>query len=117
VFRNLIDNARSFSPPGGEVTLSTSRGPNRTLVATVSDQGPGVPIDNLESIFERFYTERPRAGDGAKRGHFGGHSGLGLSIARQIVDIHGGRIHAENALDAEGAVTGARFVVSLPAAS
>jgi two-component system sensor histidine kinase ChvG len=121
VFRNLIDNARSFSPAGGEVALSVIRGPSRTVVATVQDQGPGVPADNLESIFERFYTERPRTGPqgpgGVKRASFGGHSGLGLSIARQIVEIHGGHIHAENMRGADGEITGARFVVSFPAAT
>jgi two-component system sensor histidine kinase ChvG len=69
---------------------------------TVDDHGPGVPPENLESIFERFYTERPAA-------HFGNNSGLGLSIARQITQNAGGRIWAENK---DGG--GARFVVELP---
>ena len=118
VFRNLIDNARSFSPPRGTVSLSIERGPRHTVVATVEDEGPGVPQENLESIFERFYTERPRAGGagGARRGAFGGHSGLGLSIARQIVETHAGAIRAENRLGEDGRVLGARFVVTLPAA-
>ena len=67
-----------------------------------------MPPDNLETIFERFYTSRP------KGRAFGGNSGLGLSIARQIVEAHGGLIHAENRHDAAGAVIGARFVVDLP---
>jgi two-component system sensor histidine kinase ChvG len=108
VFRNVIDNARSFSPPGGEVRVTLSREPGRAVV-TVDDDGPGMPPENLETVFERFYTARPR---GAA---FGGNSGLGLSIARQIVDAHGGQIHAENRLDAEGKVIGARFVVHIPA--
>ena len=109
VFRNLIDNARSFSPADGDVwvTLSRERG---QAVVKVDDNGPGMPPENLETVFERFYTARPR---GAA---FGGNSGLGLSIARQIVEAHGGRIHAENRLDAARAVTGARFVVTIPAA-
>ena len=115
VFRNLIDNARSFSPPDGVVTLSLRRGP-QTVVVIVDDEGPGVPAENLESIFERFYTERPKAMGGVRRA-FGGHSGLGLSIARQIVEIHGGQIHAENRTDADGHIAGARFVISLPAAA
>jgi two-component system sensor histidine kinase ChvG len=115
VFRNLIDNARSFSPPDGVVTLSLRRA-SHNVVATVEDQGPGVPAENLESIFERFYTERPKATGGTRRA-FGGHSGLGLSIARQIVEIHGGDIHAENRLGPDGQVMGARFVISLPAAA
>ncbi|MDB5454776.1 MAG: integral rane sensor signal transduction histidine kinase [Caulobacter sp.] len=107
VFRNLIDNARSFSPADGlvRVTLARARG---KLVATIDDDGPGLPPDNLETIFERFYTSRP------KGRAFGGNSGLGLSIARQIVEAHGGEIHAENRRDSTGKVLGARFVVGLP---
>ena len=107
VFRNLIDNARSFSPADGEVRVSLSRARGR-LVATVEDDGPGIPPENLETIFERFYTSRP------KGRAFGGNSGLGLSIARQIVETHGGTVHAENRKDADGAIIGARFVVELP---
>lgn len=109
VFRNLIDNARSFSPAGGEVRVSLARS-REGLVAAVEDDGPGVPPDNLETIFERFYTSRP------KGRAFGGNSGLGLSIARQIVEAHGGTLRAENRQDAGGAVIGARFVVELPEA-
>jgi two-component system sensor histidine kinase ChvG len=118
VFRNLIDNARSFSPQGGTVTLSVDRGSRQTVVVTVEDEGPGVPPENLESIFERFYTERPRAGGagGERRGAFGGHSGLGLSIARQIVETHAGAIRAENRTGEDGRILGARFVITLPAA-
>ncbi|HVM99732.1 MAG TPA: ATP-binding protein [Caulobacteraceae bacterium] len=108
VFRNVIDNARSFSPQGGEVRVTLSRDKNRAVV-TVDDDGPGMPPENLETVFERFYTARPR---GAA---FGGNSGLGLSIARQIVEAHGGQIHAENRVDEKGDVVGARFVVSIPA--
>ncbi len=115
VFRNLIDNARSFSPPNGVVALTLSRGPQAVIVS-VEDQGPGVPTENLESIFQRFYTERPKGPGGVRRA-FGGHSGLGLSIARQIVEIHGGAIHAENRLGADGQVLGARFIISLPASA
>ncbi len=108
VFRNLIDNARSFSPAGGQVTLAveiarTSDGP--IVRATVEDEGPGIPAENLETVFRRFYTQRP------KGAAFGGNSGLGLSIAQQIVTAHQGRIYAQNL--AEG---GARLVVELPLA-
>ena len=101
VFRNLIDNAVSFSPTGGAVTVTALR---HEMVArvTVEDEGPGIPADNLESIFERFYTERP--GD-----TFGRNSGLGLSIARQIIEGAGGRIYAENRESG-----GARLIVELP---
>ena len=112
VFRNLIDNARSFSPPATaertpQVRISLQRIGRNALVA-VEDDGPGLPPENLETVFERFYTARPA---GAA---FGGHSGLGLSIARQIVEAHGGAIHAENRTDADGRILGARFVVTLP---
>ena len=114
VFRNLIDNARSFSPPGGRVRigLRRERGPEgrREVVVTVEDDGPGIPAENLETVFERFYTARP------KGAAFGGHSGLGLSIARQIVEAHGGRIGAENRTGPDGAVAGTRFTVALPEA-
>jgi len=109
VFRNLIDNARSFSPPGGQVRVSLMR-QGRQAVVSVEDDGPGIPPDNLETVFDRFYTSRP------KGQAFGGHSGLGLSIARQIVQAHNGRIRAENRMDAEGKVLGARLSVSLPEA-
>lgn len=115
VFRNLIDNARSFSPPGGAVTLSVeivrSKDGNWVRVV-VDDMGPGIPAENLENIFQRFYTQRP------KGAAFGGNSGLGLSIARQIVTAHKGRIHAENieGLDPEKPV-GARLVVEFPQVS
>jgi two-component system sensor histidine kinase ChvG len=107
VFQNLIANAVSFSPPGGAVRVSASRQGGNAVV-TVEDQGPGIPPAKLDAIFDRFYSERP-SGEA-----FGTHSGLGLSIAKQIVETLGGRIHAENI--GGTAVTGARFVVQLPLA-
>ena len=110
VFRNLIDNARSFSPPGGRVTVSLQVVRDKSgqrVQAVVEDEGPGIPPENVETIFERFYTQRP-AGTA-----FGGNSGLGLSIARQIVTSHEGRIHAENLSGGQGA----RLVVELPLAA
>ena len=111
VFRNLIDNARSFSTlttvEHPEVRLSVRRD-GRQVIAAVEDDGPGLPPENLETVFERFYTARP------KGAAFGGHSGLGLSIARQVVEAHGGTIRAENRQDADGKVLGARFTVALP---
>jgi two-component system sensor histidine kinase ChvG len=111
VFRNLVDNAKSFSPPGGEVRVRVTRLRGEILV-WIEDDGPGVPPDNLETIFERFYTSRP------KGTAFGANSGLGLAIARQIVETHGGRIWAENrqALGGPepGRVMGASFRVTLP---
>lgn len=114
VFRNLIDNARSFSPQGGVVSVSAElvRGKDGAFVrALVDDQGPGIPSENLETIFERFYTQRP------KGTAFGGNSGLGLSIARQIITSLGGRIYAQNR-DGLGRAEsgGARLIVELPLA-
>lgn len=105
VFRNLIDNARSFSPAGGVVRVTLEDiGDDLPIRVRVEDQGPGIPAENLETVFERFYTSRP------KGAVFGSNSGLGLSIVRQIVEAHGGRVHAEN--KAEG---GARFEIVFPA--
>ena len=107
VFRNLIANAVSFSPPGGTIRLSATRRGDGVEVS-IEDEGPGIPEDRLEAIFDRFYSERPK---GEK---FGTHSGLGLPISRQIVNAHGGRIWAENRRDARGRVLGARFSLVLP---
>ena len=109
IFRNLIDNARSFSPPGEEVLVALANVRDRALV-TVTDSGPGIPPENLETIFERFYTSRP------KGQAFGGNSGLGLSIARQIAQAHGGKLLARNRVTDDGRVIGAIFVLTLPAA-
>jgi two-component system sensor histidine kinase ChvG len=111
VIGNLIDNARSFSPPGGVVRVTCRR--LRTEVEiVVDDDGPGVNPEALERIFERFYTDRPNDG-------FGQNSGLGLSISKQIVEAHGGRIWVENrqrvTAAGERQVLGARFTVRLPA--
>ena len=108
VFRNLIANAVSFSPPDGAIRIEARRD-GRSVVVTVDDQGPGIPEGKFAAIFERFYSERPR---GEK---FGTHSGLGLSISKQIVENHRGQIWAENRID-NSQVVGARFVVRLPAA-
>jgi two-component system sensor histidine kinase ChvG len=109
VFRNLIGNAISFSPRDGKVGIR-ARALGGQVEFTVEDDGPGIPDAKLESIFDRFYSERPRGE------RFGQHSGLGLSISRQIVEGLRGRIEAENRRDAEGRIIGARFIVRLPAA-
>ena len=114
VFRNLIDNARSFSQPGGEVRVMLLRDeidPDRPVRVRIEDDGPGIPPENLETVFERFYTSRPRGTA------FGTNSGLGLSIVRQIVEAHGGKVWAENRKTAAGGITGARFEVALPASA
>ncbi|MGA2041762.1 MAG: sensor histidine kinase [Roseiarcus sp.] len=150
VMTNLIDNARSFSEPGGEVRVALRRvaivpddelgETGERILITVEDDGPGIPPHALERIFERFYTDRPGQG-------FGQNSGLGLSISRQIVEAHRGRIFAQNRPYPTGAPVyapafaeaadeqrtadeggpresetarhgaGARFVISLPAAA
>ncbi|MBX3482821.1 stimulus-sensing domain-containing protein [Phenylobacterium sp.] len=107
ILRNLIDNARSFSPPGETVSVGLWRVQDEAIV-TVSDNGPGIPPENLETVFQRFYTSRP------KGSAFGGNSGLGLSIARQIAEAHGGTLRAENRTGAEGRVIGAMFTLVLP---
>ena len=114
VIDNLIANARSFSSAGGTVRVTARRTRNVIEIA-VDDDGPGIRPDAFEKIFERFYTDRPHQG-------FGNNSGLGLSISKQIIEAHGGKIWAENRLGVpthDGAtplVLGARFVVQLPAA-
>ncbi|MDE1900717.1 MAG: stimulus-sensing domain-containing protein [Alphaproteobacteria bacterium] len=108
VFQNLIDNALSFSPPGQGVTIVSSR-VGRRIQVFVEDNGPGIPENKLDAIFDRFYSERPRDEK------FGTHSGLGLSISKQIIEAHRGRIWAENRKDGEGKIIGARFVIQLPA--
>ncbi len=108
VFRNIIANAISFSPKGGTIKLTASRD-NKQVIVTVSDEGPGIPPGKLGSIFDRFYSERP------KEEKFGTHSGLGLSISRRIIEAHGGVIRAENRLGPRQEVIGARFIVELPA--
>ena len=109
VLRNLITNARSFSPANGEIWLR-GRETGGVVEISVEDQGPGIPEARLEHVFDRFYSERP-PGE-----RFGQHSGLGLSISRQIVEALKGRISAENRRDENGTVLGARFVVRLPKA-
>jgi two-component system sensor histidine kinase ChvG len=107
VFRNLIDNAISFSPENGVIKITAVKNHLMARVM-VEDSGPGIPPENLESIFERFYTERPAA-------HFGNNSGLGLSIARQITQNANGRIWAENRFEpGSGKCIGARFIVEVP---
>ena len=108
IITNLIENARSFVPDGtGRIDVRLSR-KDGNCVVVVEDNGPGIEAENIDRIFERFYTDRPGAED------FGQNSGLGLSISRQIAEAHGGTLEAENVLDARGGRVGARFLLILP---
>ncbi len=128
VITNLLDNAISFSPEGGVVAVR-ARHLDGAIEITVEDDGPGIPADKLDDVFERFYSDRPQSDS-----TLGKNSGLGLSISRDIIDAYGGSIEASNRLAPEGAdtarhdhptlrqrrqpgVLGTRFTVRLPAAN
>lgn len=106
VFENLIDNARSFSPAGGQVAVILERNGDRAEIR-IADQGPGIPEEHLEKIFSRFFSYRP--GQPKKKD---GHTGLGLAIVRAIVEAAGGTVNASNRPNG-----GAVFMVTLPVAS
>jgi two-component system sensor histidine kinase ChvG len=110
IITNLIENARSFvSDKDGKITVRLVRTRSRCIVY-IEDNGPGIQAENIDRIFERFYTDRPEA-EG-----FGQNSGLGLSISRQIAEAHGGSLRAENIIDPETEeIVGARFTLALPA--
>ena len=109
VFRNLIGNAVGFSPDNGCITLRITN-EDAFVEISVEDEGPGLVPGTEESIFGRFYKERPESEK------FGTHSGLGLSISKQIIDVHRGGISAQNNVNEEGKITGACFIVHLPQA-
>ena len=104
---NLIDNAVSFSPPGAVVEISATLADDEVIIR-VSDEGPGVPEQEREAIFRRFHSERPASEN------FGKHSGLGLAIARTIVEGHHGRIAVRDRVDGK---RGACFEIALPCAA
>ncbi|HEY6869035.1 MAG TPA: HAMP domain-containing sensor histidine kinase, partial [Novosphingobium sp.] len=106
VLVNLLDNASSFSPPDGEIEVATACADGRVRIS-VSDEGPGIPAQSREKVFERFHSVRPDGED------FGSHSGLGLAIARTIVLAHDGTLTAEDRADGK---PGARLVIDLPEA-
>ena len=103
---NILDNAVSFSPPGGLVEIAATHIGDEIRIR-IDDEGPGVPSEAREAIFNRFHSVRPE-GEG-----FGRHSGLGLAIARAIVEGHDGEIDVQ---DRDDAPSGARFTIRLPAA-
>ena len=106
VLVNLLDNACSFSPPGGAVVLSVTRHPDHVEL-TVTDQGPGIPAEAREKIFDRFHSLRP------DNEALGSHSGLGLAIARTIAEAHDGTLVATDRPDGR---SGACLVLELPTA-
>lgn len=105
IMENLLDNAVSFSPVGGSIDASLNRREGRVIL-TVCDEGPGIPAEKREKVFQRFHSDRPESED------FGNHSGLGLAIGRTIAEAHEGTLHVENRADAKN---GACFVLNLPA--
>lgn len=108
VISNLIENARSFIPrDNGKISI-TMKSHTSNLILTIEDNGPGIRPENIERIFERFYTDRPN------EDAFGQNSGLGLSISRQIIEAHNGTITAENIVGPNDNKTGARFIIMLP---
>lgn len=110
IVTNLIENARSFVPEkSGRIKVRLFTSSKGRCIIHVDDNGPGIQAEDIDRIFERFYTDRPEGES------FGQNSGLGLSISRQIAEAHGGSLRAENLVDEKtGNVNGARFILSLP---
>jgi two-component system sensor histidine kinase ChvG len=109
VFQNILSNALTFAPEKSKIDVLVRTKQSKIWI-TIDDQGPGIPENKLHTIFERFYSERP------EHEHFGQHSGLGLSICKQIIEAHAGRLFAENLRDDTGKISGARFTVVLETA-
>ena len=107
VIDNIVDNAVTFAPTNSKIDITLCANTTNVKI-TIDDEGPGIPKNKLDSIFERFYSERPPAEK------FGLHSGLGLSICKQIIEAHNGKISVENRTDYQNDMTGARFVITLP---
>ena len=107
VIDNIVNNAITFAPVNSNINISVSANTTDVKI-TIDDEGPGIPENKLDAIFERFYSERPAAEK------FGLHSGLGLSICKQIVEAHNGKIFAKNRTGYQNDITGARFIITLP---
>ena len=107
VIDNIVNNAITFAPVNSNINISVSADTTDVKI-TIDDEGPGIPENKLDAIFERFYSERPAAEK------FGLHSGLGLSICKQIVEAHNGKIFAKNRTGYQNNITGARFIITLP---
>jgi two-component system sensor histidine kinase ChvG len=108
VIDNIVQNAASFIPTNGKITIACQMQKDK-IVLHVDNNGPPIPDGKLETIFERFYSERPASE------RFGLHSGLGLSISRQIIRAHNGAIFARNLSTEKGQHLGVRFTIILPA--
>ena len=106
VFTNLIDNALSFNKKNKKIEILLKSKKNNIFIE-INDYGPGIRINNFNKIFDRFYTERP------SNENFGEHSGLGLSIAKQIIDVHKGTINVENRINKNKEINGAKFIITL----
>ena len=106
VFNNLIDNALSFNKDNKKIEIFLKSNKKNVFIE-ISDYGPGIHVNNFNKVFDRFFTERPT---GEK---FGEHSGLGLSIAKQILDIHKGLVTVENRLNKNKKIIGAKFIITL----
>ena len=117
VLSNILDNAHSLSPKENNIKLTlttekTGKNPKRSdenkAVILIDDEGAGIQADNIDRIFERFYTDR------SEQSGFGKNSGLGLSISKQIIESHNGSLSAENRVDENNHICGARFKITLP---
>ena len=106
VFKNIFDNAISFSPKNGVITVKVEKKDNMAAII-VEDEGPGLNEESLEKIFERFYTDRDKLNE------FGKNTGLGLNIAQSIIKQHGGQILVSN-LRRDDKVIGSCFQIIIP---
>jgi len=101
IVANLLDNSISFSEDGSEVIVNVSNGLEKKVIVKILDEGQGFKEKDTSKIFNRFYSNRPE--------NFGEHSGLGLNIVKNLVDLHDGKIEASNRLDKQGALIEIQF--------
>ena len=101
IVANLLDNSISFSEDGSEVIVNVSNGIEKKIIVKILDEGQGFKEKDTSKIFNRFYSNRPE--------NFGEHSGLGLNIVKNLVDLHDGKIEASNRLDKQGALIEIQF--------
>ncbi len=101
IVANLLDNSISFSEDGSEVIVNVSNGIEKKIIVKILDEGQGFKEKDTSKIFNRFYSNRPE--------NFGEHSGLGLNIVKNLVELHDGKIEASNRLDKQGAMIEIKF--------